>query len=83
MVILEAYSAGTPVAVTPFPGAQEAVEHNKTGIIVERSKYPESVYKLLGNNGRLKQMGIAGRQKAKRDFSVKNLDRFIEAIFTA
>ena len=47
MVILEGYSVGIPAAVTPFLGANEAVEHNKTGIIVSRRDYSEAVFRLL------------------------------------
>lgn len=83
MVILEAYSVGVPVAVTPFLGAEEAVEHNRTGIIVEREGYPQAVCALLANNRALQKMGRAARRKAEKDFSMKNLDRFIEAIFSA
>lgn len=83
MVVLEAYSVGVPVAVTPFLGAEEAVEHNKTGIIVKRSNYPTAVYELLKNETKLSKMGRVGLEKAKKDFSMKNLDRFIEAIFSS
>lgn len=83
MVILEAYSVGVPVAVTPFLGAEEAVEHNRTGIIVGREMYPSAVLKLLQNNQKLQQIGRSARKKSERDFSMKNLDRFVETIFNA
>lgn len=83
MVILEAYSMGIPAAITPFIGCHEAVEQNKTGIITKRAQYPQAIYKLLQNRQKLQQMGVNARNKAKKDFSMKNLDRFVETIFNA
>ena len=81
MVILEGYSVGIPAAVTPFLGANEAVEHNKTGIIVSRRDYSEAVFRLLRDAKKLTGMGKAARLKAKNDFSMKNLDLFVKTIF--
>ncbi|MDP1722375.1 MAG: glycosyltransferase [Candidatus Gottesmanbacteria bacterium] len=81
MVILEAYSVGIPVAVTPFLGAGEAVENGKTGIITGRDEYPAAVCRLLGDTKKLADMGRAAHIKAKNDFGMQNLDRFVETIF--
>lgn len=83
MVILEAYSVGVPAVVTPFLGADEAVENGKTGVIAGRSDFPSAVLGLLGNRKKLTGMGKAARTKAKKDFGMQNLDRFVETIFSA
>lgn len=81
MVILESYAVGVPVVVTPFLGADEVVEHNKTGLISSRAAYPRAVCTLLGQNRKITKLGKGSLVKARRDYSMKNLDKFINEIF--
>lgn len=83
--ILEAAAHGLPVISTFHEGIPEAVEHGKTGFLVnERDVKKMAEYMVeLGENGDLrKAMGIAGHDKMLRDGfstqdSIGSLRRFI------
>lgn len=81
MVVLEAAAWGVPAIVTPFLGADEAVEDGKTGLIVKRKNYARKVAELLQDLKKLKGLGKNAQYKARTDFSLKNLDRFVDEIF--
>src|SRR6185312_16345934 len=65
IVFLEASATGVPVIAGESGGAPEAVEHNKTGLVVDgRSveKVADAVAKLLTDRDRAAAMGAAGRE---------------------
>jgi phosphatidylinositol alpha-1,6-mannosyltransferase len=65
IVFLEASATGVPVIAGESGGAPEAVQHNKTGLVVDgRSvdKVADAVTELLTNRDRAAAMGAAGRQ---------------------
>jgi len=65
IVFLEASATGVPVIAGESGGAPEAVQHNKTGLVVDgRSveKVADAVTELLTDRDRGAAMGAAGRQ---------------------
>jgi phosphatidyl-myo-inositol dimannoside synthase len=65
IVFLEASAAGVPVIAGESGGAPEAVQHNKTGLVVDgRSvdKVADAVTELLTDRDRAAAMGAAGRE---------------------
>ena len=65
IVFLEASATGVPVIAGESGGAPEAVQHNKTGLVVDgRSvdKVADAVTELLTDRDRAAAMGAAGRQ---------------------
>ncbi|GBG37194.1 GDP-mannose-dependent alpha-(1-6)-phosphatidylinositol monomannoside mannosyltransferase [Mycobacterium montefiorense] len=64
IVFLEASAAGVPVIAGDSGGAPEAVQHNKTGLVVDGNSVQEvgdAVAELLGDRDRATAMGAAGR----------------------
>ncbi|MCV7032413.1 GDP-mannose-dependent alpha-(1-6)-phosphatidylinositol monomannoside mannosyltransferase [Mycobacterium sherrisii] len=65
IVFLEASATGVPVIAGDSGGAPEAVQHNKTGLIVDGHSVAEvgaAVTELLTDRDRAGAMGAAGRQ---------------------
>ncbi len=65
IVFLEASATGVPVVAGESGGAPEAVQHNKTGLVVDgRSvdKVADAVTELLLDRDRAAAMGAAGRE---------------------
>jgi glycosyltransferase involved in cell wall biosynthesis len=73
-VLLEAAACGTPVITTDHPGCRDAIENEKTGILVEprNAKAIEiAISNLLDDPDLLTKMGKAGRKLAE-DFFDEN-----------
>lgn len=84
MVYLEAALQETPVVAYAFSGVKEAVAHNETGILVEEGKVDllaDALIRLLRNPEFARQLGINGRQRVLKDFSVMNCIQSIENIY--
>jgi len=73
---IEAEAMGVPVIVTDIPGPREAIEQNKTGLLVKK-KDPESLKeameKLLNNPEMGKEFGKAGIQLVNEKFEQEAL----------
>lgn len=69
LATLEASAAGLPVIGTTDCGAEDAIEHGITGLLVNQAnveeELPGAILELLNNSERAKQMGLTGRQKAQ------------------
>jgi phosphatidylinositol alpha-1,6-mannosyltransferase len=64
IVFLEASATGVPVVAGRSGGAPEAVQHNKTGLVVDGhsvDQVAEAVSELLSDRDRAAAMGAAGR----------------------
>ena len=64
IVFLEASATGVPVIAGESGGAPEAVQHNKTGLVVDGNsvnKVADSVTELRNDRDRAAAMGAAGR----------------------
>ncbi len=84
IAILEAMGVGLPVIATRVGGTPEAVEHGRTGILVE----PESVEELAGAILKLwrepelaRRLGHAGRARAESLFDVRAMVARYEAVY--
>lgn len=71
-VILEASATGRPCIVSDIPGCQEAIEHNKTGFLVQ-VKNTESLQQAIQNfltlsPEKMKEMGKFARAKMEREY---------------
>ncbi|BBY20006.1 GDP-mannose-dependent alpha-(1-6)-phosphatidylinositol monomannoside mannosyltransferase [Mycobacterium stomatepiae] len=65
IVFLEASATGVPVVAGDSGGAPEAVQHNKTGLVVDGNsvrKVGDAVAELLADPARAAAMGAAGRE---------------------
>jgi len=65
IVFLEASATGVPVIAGQSGGAPEAVQHNKTGLVVDGRSVDEvagAVTELLNDRDRTAAMGAAGRE---------------------
>ncbi|OGZ17776.1 MAG: hypothetical protein A2V72_01910 [Candidatus Nealsonbacteria bacterium RBG_13_37_56] len=75
-VILEASAMEIPVIASNIGGCPEAVDNNKTGILVpvkDPEKLSQTIIYLMENPELRKQMGQAGREKVKREFNEKDV----------
>ena len=73
IVFLEAAACGVPQVAGRSGGAHEAVEHGVTGLVVDTPDDPRAVAaafeELLDDPERARRMGVAGRERAVREFS--------------
>lgn len=70
LVHMEASAAGLPVIGTYGCGVEDAVDDGVTGLLVSQSnideELPQAIMTLLSNPDLRRQMGAAGREKARR-----------------
>lgn len=72
--IIEAQAVAKPVITTNIRGCREAIENNKTGILISPKNSEElskAVIYLFENLERAKEMGKSGRRKVEREFDEK------------
>ncbi|MBW4592657.1 MAG: glycosyltransferase family 4 protein [Brasilonema angustatum HA4187-MV1] len=82
--ILEAMRAGLPVVATSVNGIPEEVEHGKTGLLVPRKDVQALVNALqtfIESPDLRQQMGEAGRQKFKQEFTVERMINETKAVY--
>lgn len=82
--ILEAMSAGLPVAAFDVGGNGEAVVHGETGLLAparDSGALAGALAELLGDEGRRKGMGEAGRRRAAESFSLDRMVAEMEAMY--
>lgn len=79
VAIMEASLLGLPVVSTNHSGIPEAVEHNVTGFLVDEGDYmkmAEYCKELLSSIELRKSMGIKGKNKIAKNFTMKiHLDK--------
>lgn len=71
-VFVEAAAAGLPVLAGRVGGVEEAVQHLKTGLVVDVNQEQaviNDLVELLHNSEYAKQMGLAGQKWVKENFS--------------
>ena len=77
IVFLEAAAAGVPQLAGDSGGAAEAVEHGRTGLVVDRPNQVGAVTASLGamlsDQVRLRQMGLDSRLRAVAEFSYDHM----------
>ena len=84
IVLLEAAAAGKPAIATRVGGIPDAVEDEKTGVLVNAGDYEglaQAVLHLLNESLARSKMGEAARQRAKKEFGwEKIVDRYETAL---
>lgn len=86
MAILEAMTAGKPIVATRVGGNPELVEEGRTGLLVESQSsqaLAAALELLLGNRDAARQMGVCGREKARREYGVDGMVRQYVALYEA
>jgi phosphatidylinositol alpha-1,6-mannosyltransferase len=77
IVFLEAAASGVPQVAGRSGGANEAVEHDETGLVVDDPDDPtaaaEAIGSLLADPERRAAMADAGRRRAEAEFSYEKL----------
>lgn len=75
-VLIEAAACGRAVITTDVPGCRDAIEVNKTGLLVpvkNSNALANAIEKLLTDTELRVEMGIAGRQLAEREFAIEKV----------
>jgi glycosyltransferase involved in cell wall biosynthesis len=83
-VIVEAMDAARPVVATRGGGVPEIVQDGVTGLLVpmgDVSAMAGAVGQLLADPERAMQMGLAGRERVLRRFTVEVTARRLESVF--
>jgi glycosyltransferase involved in cell wall biosynthesis len=84
MSIIEAMAMGKPVIATRAGGNPELIEHNVTGLLIERN--PESLatalIEILSDTDKLQKMGAAAYKRARERFSASVMVDNIERLYT-
>jgi glycosyltransferase involved in cell wall biosynthesis len=81
--VLEAMAAGLPVAATAVGGVPEMVIPARTGWLAppgDASALAAVINRLLQNPEECQAMGAAGRERALKDFSLKNMTGRYEGV---
>ncbi|MGF1670837.1 MAG: glycosyltransferase family 4 protein, partial [Balneolaceae bacterium] len=85
LAALEANACFLPVVGSKIDGITEAVKDKVTGFLHKTDDYKsmaESVLTLINNQSLRKKMGLAGRKRAEKNFSLKlsisNLRRYYD-----
>ncbi len=83
-VLVEAMACGVPVVATALGGPTEILASEEQGILIpagDPAAIAEAVIRLHREPERRKKMGIAGRERVIRAFSVERYVREVEAIY--
>ena len=73
-VLLEAAASGRPAITTDMPGCGDAVENNKTGLVIpiqDSDALFEAMEKLILDKALILKMGQSARIKAEEEFDIK------------
>lgn len=84
-VIMEAFSAGTPVVAYPSGGIPELVEHGRTALLTDAPDSESlalSVGFLLDQRGLMERLSAAGREEWKQRFRVERFRRSVCDLLT-
>jgi glycosyltransferase involved in cell wall biosynthesis len=76
MVLLEAMAAGKPIIATNVGGIPEAVENEKTGVLVpvgDCDAFAAALLRLASNPALAARLGLAGRERQRSRFSVERM----------
>jgi glycosyltransferase involved in cell wall biosynthesis len=82
--ILEAMAAGLPVVSTRVAGIPEAVQHERTGLLVEpgaREDLATALLSLLTSADKRRSYGLAGLDLARRQYDVPQVVRQYETLW--
>jgi glycosyltransferase involved in cell wall biosynthesis len=75
-VLIEAAACGRAVVTTDHPGCRDAIEADKTGLLVpvrDARALANAIQSLIEDPMRRRKMGAAGRAFAEREFSIEQV----------
>ena len=75
-VLIEAAACGRAIVTTDHPGCRDAIEPNKTGLLVpikNASALADAIEYLIKNISVRKRMGAAGRDLAEKEFAIEKI----------
>lgn len=75
-VLIEAAACGRAVVTTDVPGCRDAIEVNKTGLLVaakDAKQLADAIEKLVTDPALRVKMGTAGRQLAEQAFAIEQV----------
>jgi glycosyltransferase involved in cell wall biosynthesis len=84
IVLLEAMLAGLPIVATRVSAVPEVVVDGETGILTEPGDHvavAEAVTALLSDPERARELGEAGRRRARTEFSVAHMAERTHAVY--
>jgi glycosyltransferase involved in cell wall biosynthesis len=84
-VVSEAMSLGLPVIATNIGGSLDQVVEGVSGLLVapgDPTALADGIEKLMDNPGLRRQMGAAGAERVRRNFSPEAMARKIEQVFS-
>ncbi len=84
LVVLEALASGKPAVVSSLPGPSRLVEHGVDGFVTkvnDRRDLAEKMEYLLGDPGRCREMGMAGRRKVSTLYKWADIALRLEQAF--
>ena len=73
-VLLEAAACGRAIITTDMPGCRDAIEPGKTGVLIpprDAVALAEAIESLLADAELRREMGVAGRTLAEREYAVE------------
>ncbi len=82
--LIEACAVGRPIITTDAPGCREVVENGVNGFLVpvqNSNDLAEKIEQLILDEVLRERMGLAGRKKAEREFSIENVIEKTFAIY--
>jgi glycosyltransferase involved in cell wall biosynthesis len=83
---LEAMACGLPAIASAVGGLREVVEHERTGILVERARADEisaAIVRLANSEELRTTMGAAARQRVEQNFSMSTMAERTLALYRA
>tara|TARA_R110002096_G_scaffold6305_4_gene29260 strand:- start:20412 stop:21059 length:648 start_codon:yes stop_codon:yes gene_type:complete len=75
-VLIEAASCGRPIVATDAPGCREIVVDGENGLLVPAKNMDalvDAIRGLLESSALRERMGLAGRERVKREFSIEKV----------
>jgi glycosyltransferase involved in cell wall biosynthesis len=82
--VLEAMAAGRPVVATAIGGTEEAVINGETGLLVpphDPAALAAAIRSLLSDPPLGRRLGLAGRERALREFSAEKMVREVTELY--
>lgn len=83
IVFMEALASGLPIVAVGAMGALEAVDHGVTGLLMDEDaderEFAAAVLSLLRDEARLREMGCAALERAKRMSIQRSVERLLHA----
>jgi hypothetical protein len=67
---LAAQAAGVAVIASNVGGLPEAIEHERTGVLVDNDQFEPAIRRLLANPKEAEEMGLRGRERVEKNFTI-------------